>query len=296
MKSQKLYNVFALMMMAAMSVSSCEKMVLSDSAESENQLEGNVVIRVAQFEQTPFDSKTRGEAGDYCTHLCFHIYDDEGTRVKYINQKQEDAGFGSAAFTLDEGHYVLVVVGHSASSNPSFSANEKVSISGKNLGDTFWCCEELEVGADGLEKSLVLKRIVSLLRFIPSDENPATLDQMIFRYKGSRGTFSGLTGYGTTNVAQTVDLEVSPDDTQFEFYMIPSDLENTLSVEISSYGHNASGTVIPLTQKTIDQIPVRRNCVTICRGNLFDNKSSEHTTIITVSIDGEWDEDITLSF
>lgn len=295
MKSKKLCNVLTLVLMAAM-VSSCEKMVPTDGAKSETLQNGNVIIHVSQFEQKPFESRSRGEASDYCTRLCFHIYDEGGTRVKYVNQKQEDAGFGSASFTLDEGRYVLVVVGHNASANPSFSANEKVSISGKNLGDTFWCCEELEVKSDGLEKSLELKRIVSLVRFIPTDENPATLDQMVIKYKGSRGTFNGLTGYGSTDVNQTVDMEVSPDDTQFEFYMIPSALENTLSAEISTYSHSATGSVIPLTQKTIDQIPVKRNCVTICRGNLFDGKSSERSVFITVSIDGEWDEDINLTF
>lgn len=290
-----LCNVFALMMTTTM-LSSCEKMVLSDGAESANGQKGNVVVRVTQFEQTPFNAVTRAEPGDYCSRLCFHVYDDEGVRVNYVNSKQEDEGYGTASFALAEGHYYLVVVGHSASSNPSFSAGEKVSISGKNMGDTFWCCEELEVGEEGLEKSLVLHRIVSLLRFIPSDENPASMDQMIFKYTGSRGTFSGLTGYGTTHAAQTIDLDVSHDDSQFEFYMIPKALRDTLSVGISTYGHNANGAAIPLTEKTIDRIPVKRNSITICRGNLFDNKSSQRPVFITVSVDGEWDEDIHLSF
>ena len=286
-----LCNVLTLMMMAAM-VSSCEKMVLSDGAESGDNQKGNVVVHVTQFEQTPFDARTRAEVGDYCTRLCFHVYNDEGVRVSYVNSKQEDAGFGTASFTLEEGHYYLVVVGHSASSNPSFSANVKVSISSKNMGDTFWCCEELEVGEEGIEKSLVLHRIVSLLRFIPSDSAPANMDQLVFKYTGSRGTFSGLTGYGTTNVAQTIDLDVSSDDRQFEFYMIPKALRDTLSVSISTYEHNA----IPLTEKTISKVPVKRNSITICRGNLFDNKSSAHSVFITVSVDGDWDDDINLSF
>ncbi len=288
-----LYGLFACVM-AAM-VSSCEKMVLSDGAELENQEQGNVVVRVSQFEQTPF-SATRAEASDYCTRLCFHVYGDDGIRVGYVNEKQEDEGFGTASFTLEEGHYWLVVVGHSAASNPSFSANEKVSISGKNLGDTFWCCEELEVGDEGLEKNLVLKRIVSLVRFLPQDACPENMDQLMFKYTGSRGTFNGLTGYGSTHAAQTVDLSVSADDTQFEFYMIPSALRDTLSVKVNSYAHSSNGAVIPLTEKTIDKIPVQRNCITICRGNLFDNQSSQHSVFITVSVDGDWDEDINVSY
>ena len=293
MKSKMLCGLFALMMAAMMS--SCEKMVLADGAESENKEQGNVVVRVAQFEQQPFEA-TRGAAADYCTRLCFHVYGDDGVRVAYVNEKQENEGFGTASFTLEKGHYYLVVVGHSASSNPSFSAGEKVSISGKNMGDTFWCCEELEVGDEGIEKNLVLRRIVSLVRFISQDDAPAGMDQLLIKYTGSRGTFSGLTGYATTTAAQTVDLTVSPDDTQFEFFMIPREQRDTISVKISSYSHNANGNIVPLTDKTIEKVPLRRNCVTICRGSLFDGKSSAHSVFITVSVDGEWDEDINLTF
>ena len=183
MKSKLLYNVFALVMLTA-AMSSCEKMTLSESVQSENDNQGNVVLRVIQFEQTPFDSKTRADVGSVCSRLCFHIYDENGIRVTYTNQKDEDSNFGTASFSLGEGRYILVVVGHSASSNPSFSANEKVSISGSNLGDTFWCCEEFEVGDEEVELSLRLKRIVSLLRFIPSDDKPNNMNQMIFSYKG----------------------------------------------------------------------------------------------------------------
>jgi len=295
MKGKMLCSVLALVVAAVMS--SCEKMVLSEGAESENLKDGNVVVRVSQFEQTSFSAATRAEAGDYCSRLCFHVYGDDGVRVSYVNEKQEDDGFGTASFTLEQGHYYLVVVGHSASSNPSFSANEKVSISGKNLGDTFWCCEELEVGDEGVEKSLVLHRIVSMVRFIPHDDSPEGLDELRIKYTGSRGTFSGLTGYGTTRASQSVDLSVSPDDRQFEFYMIPRAQQDTISVKLSSYRHNSTtGAPIPLTDKTIDRIPVRRNSVTICRGALFDNQSSSKPVFITVSIDGEWDEDINLSF
>ena len=120
MKSKMLSNVFTLMMMTAM-VSSCEKMTLSESAQSEDGEKGNVVLRVTQFEQTPFEAHTRADVGSVCSKLCFHIYGEDGIRVKYVNQKLEDSNFGTASFSLDEGRYTLVVVGHSASSNPSFN-------------------------------------------------------------------------------------------------------------------------------------------------------------------------------
>ena len=295
MRSKLLSNVFTLMMMTA-AVSSCEKMTLSESVESENGEKGNVVLRVTQFEQTPFDAQTRADVWSVCSRLCFHIYGEDGIRVNYVNQKQEDANFGTASFSLSEGRYILVIVGHSASSNPSFSANEKVSISGSNLGDTFWCCEEFEVEEDEIELNLRLKRIVSLLRFIPSDDKPANLNQVIFSYKGSKGSFNGLTGYGSTNTSQTVKLDVDPDDDQYEFYMIPSSDEDQLDIKMSTYYIESDGKIHSLTEKDISQVPVKRNCITICRGSLFDGTSSSQSVFITISVDTDWDENINVTF
>lgn len=287
----KLSNVLALMLMTAV-VSSCEKMTLAEGVESENNAKGNVVLRVTQFEQTPFGANTRADVGSACTRLCFHVYGEDGIRVKYVNQKQEDSNFGTASFSLDQGHYILVVVGHSGSSNPSFSANEKVSISGSNLGDTFWCCETFDVGDDEIELSLVLRRIVSLLRFIPTDERPANMNQMIFSYKGSKGSFSGLTGYGSTNTSQTVTLDVDPDDDQYEFYMIPSSDSDRLDIKLNTNYIESDGRIHNLTEKLISEVPVKRNCITICRGSLFDDTSSSQSVFITISVETEWDKNI----
>ena len=295
MKSKMLSNVFTLMMLTAV-MSSCEKMTLSESAQSENGEKGNVVLRVTQFEQTPFDAQTRAEVGSVCTRLCFHIYGEDGIRVKYVNQKLDESNFGTASFSLEKGKYILVVVGHSASSNPSFSANEKVSISGSNLGDTFWCCKEFEVGSDDVELSLALKRIVSLLRFIPTDEKPKDMNQVIFSYKGSKGSFNGLTGYGSTNTSQTVTLDVEPDAEQYEFYMIPSSDEDRLDIKMNTYYIESDGRIHNLTEKEISQVPVKRNCVTICRGSLFDGTSSSQSVFITISVDADWDENIDVTF
>ena len=295
MKSKMLSNVFTLMMLTAV-MSSCEKMTLSESAQSENGEKGNVVLRVTQFEQTPFDAQTRADVGSVCTRLCFHIYGEDGIRVKYVNQKLDESNFGTASFSLEKGKYILVVVGHSASSNPSFSANEKVSISGSNLGDTFWCCKEFEVGSDDVELSLALKRIVSLLRFIPTDEKPKDMNQVIFSYKGSKGSFNGLTGYGSTNTSQTVTLDVEPDAEQYEFYMIPSSDEDQLDIKMNTYYIESDGRIHNLTEKEISQVPVKRNCVTICRGSLFDGTSSSQSVFITISVDADWDENIDVTF
>ena len=269
---------------------SCEKMNV-EGADDDGSM-ANVVLRIFSIEQVPFSMSTRATVESCCTRLNFHVYNDDGERVDYVNQKIDDSGFGTASFQLEEGHYYLVVVAHSGSKNPSFYVNEKVSISGNDLGDTFWCCEELRVENEKISLNLELERLVSMLRFIPTVTPPADLDHIVFRYKGSKGTFNGLTGYGSTTSTQTVNVSTSSDESQYEFYMIPRDEEDMIDISMMAYNSD----IYPLGGCTIDEVPVKRNCITVCRGNLFDGSNNSASAIIKVTIDDSWGDNTVINF
>ena len=286
MKSQKKCSVFALMMLTALT-SSCEKMVLSESTKVENSGKTNVVLRVRQFEQISLDKLTRAGVGSVCGRLNYAIYDDSGTRVEMVTQKLDDTDFGVASFALEKGDYRLVVVGHNAQNNPSFRANEKVTISGKNLTDTFWGGDELHVGDDDVNMNLFLKRIVAMVRIIPDDAIPEGADSLSIGYKGSRGSFDGRTGYGNTTAQQNVSYILSKSDSQFDFYMIPRAEQDTINLKVETYSP-----IGILTKKEIAKVPVHRNCATICRGNLFDNEVDTNNSTITITVDDTWGDTI----
>lgn len=268
---------------------SCEKMDLTD--DDGGGLEANVVLSIGSIEQVPFPVVTRATIEELCTRLCFHIYDDEGIRVDYVNQKSEEPNFGVASFLLEKGHYYLVVVGHNGSKNPSFSANEKVSISGDNMGDTFWYSEDFEVGDGQVRKELPLRRIVSQLQFVPTVTPPADLDHVVFKYKGSKGTFNGLTGYGSTTASQTVKVYPNGDEQQYSFFMIPRGEEDVIDISMMAYDSEIRG----LGGCSIDEVPVKRDRITICRGNLFDGGINSASVFISVTIDDSWGENIVIN-
>ena len=286
MKSHKNFSVFALMMVAAF-MSSCEKMVLSESTKVENSGKSKVVLRVSQFEQIPLDKMTRAEVGSVCGRLNYAIYDNSGTRVELVTQKSEDTDFGVASFALEKGDYRLVVVGHNAQNNPSFRANEKVTISGKNLTDTFWGGDELRVDNEDVNMNLFLKRIVAMVRIIPEDAIPEGSDSLCIGYRGSRGSFDGRTGYGNTTAQQNVSFKMSKSDSQYDFYMIPRAERDTINLMVETY--SPSGI---LAKKEIAKVPVHRNCATICRGNLFDNAVDTNNSTITITVDDTWGDTI----
>lgn len=291
MKNQflSLLGAFVCGVMVLAGATSCEKMNVEGTEDASGP--ANVVLRVGSIEQVPFPAITRATVESLCTRLNFDVYDDQGMKVDYVNQKATDANFGTASFQLDEGHYYLVVVAHSGSKNPSFYVNEKVTISGSELGDTFWCCEEIEVGDGLVNLNVELKRIVSMLRFIPTVTPPEGMEQIVFKYKGSKGTFSGLTGYGSTTANQTVSVSVDSDESEYEFYMIPRDEEDMIDISMMAY----DGDIRALGGCSIDEVPVKRNCITICRGNLFDGGTNSASVLISVAIDDTWGEDININ-
>ena len=273
---------------------SCEKMNVEGSDDEGSK--ANVVLRVGSIEQVPFPVATRATIGELCSHLCFHIYDDDGVRVDYVNQKVDDERFGVASFLLEAGHYYLVAVGHSGSRNPSFSANERVTISGSELGDTFWCCEDFYVAEDVVNLELVLKRIVSMVRFVSTVTPPENLNKILVKYKGSKGTFNGLTGYGSTTTNQTVDIYPSAEDREYEFYLIPRAEEDEIDVSFKGYYVDDDNVIHSVGGCTIDGVPLKRNSITICSGNLFDDTDRSASVVIKVAIDGSWGENTVLNF
>jgi hypothetical protein len=89
---------------------------------------------------------------------------------------------------------------------------------------------------------------------------------------------------------------VDANDDQYEFYMIPSSDDDLLDIKLSTYYVEGDGRIHSLTEKEISQVPVKRNCITICRGSLFDGTGSSQSVFITISVDTNWDDNIDVTF
>ena len=71
-----------------------------------------------------------------------------------------------------------------------------------------------------------------MVRFIADDKLPDEANELLVKYTGSKGTFSGLTGFATTKASQSIVVEVDASDEYYDFYMIPRDeRENRLGRE-----------------------------------------------------------------
>lgn len=276
------------------SLASCEKPLLTTTTDRQTTAaEGNLTVSVYQIEQTPFNSPTRGiePASAVCTRLNFVIYDEGGQRVEQYNQTADKADFGTCTFQLEEGTYQLVIVGHSATGNPTMTNMAKIQFT-KTTGytDTYLYHSEVAVGEEPLNLSVALHRIASLCRFVLTDDIPADVKQMQFYYTGGSGAFNAATGLGTVNSKQTMTFDVTSGQKQFDLYTFLHTPDDTITLKVSAL--DASGNV--LYEHTFD-VPMKQNHITWLSGAFFAGTSSA-TTITGVTVNTDWAGETHITF
>ena len=267
---------------------SCEKPLMSDQ-EIVNDENGNLTVQVYQIAQVPFSAITRATGTDLCTRLNFAVYDAEGTRVKQLNQVSSDAGFGTASFTLEEGNYQVVVVGHSSNGNPTMTNLGKIQFSNsQGYSDTFFHYETVEIGKEEKKLEVGLERIVSMCRFIIKDAIPEGVAQMQFYYTGGSGAFSAFTGLGSVNSKQLMkyNVQAGATNTNYDLYTILHQEEDAIDLVASAM--DASGNTM---YERKFEVPMKRNRVTTVSGDFFAGSGTggSQNMTITISINGVWD-------
>ena len=276
--------------MMLIATASCEKMNLGENHSSVDDWDANVVVSISQFEQTPFPARTRGETSEFCKRLNFIVYNSAGERKDEKDQTLDDNQFGQAKFALPLGEYRMVILAHSANGNPSVNKDYKINFTNaKGYTDTFFASQKLTVGEDTIHLNMNMKRIVAKVKFIPEDAVPTKADSIRFYYEGGSGTLDAIGGWGVVKSKQIVWIDRSEFEAPFEIYTIPREDSDNLEVTVSSY----QGTDL-LSSKVIENIPIRRNCITTCRGNMFDGKVTKVQFDIT--IDDQWDDPINYRF
>ena len=265
----------------ALLLSNCESPVITDDERMEPQ--GNLKVSIYQIEQTPFSALTRAESGIACSRLNFIVYDESGSRLNQVSQKVEEPGFGTAAFQLEEGIYQLVVVGHSASGNPTTTNLSKIQFTnGTGYSDTFLYYGEVTVGTEQTDWEVSLHRIVSLCRFVITDDIPAEVKKLRFYYTGGSGAFDAATGLGSVASKQSVTFDVQEGQKQFDLYTFLHNPSDNIALKVTAL--DASGS--PLRERDFD-VPMKQNEVTWLTGSYFSGSTSGSTSI-SITINTDW--------
>jgi len=294
-------SIFILALLAA----ACEKPIFDEERASSGSVadaQANVTLHFSPYEQQAF-TRAATPLTDQCTRLSVAIFTADGTKAKAITQKQTDAGFGTAALTLQAGTYKIVAIAHSSTEgNATITSPEKVTFANNKLTDTFYYYGTLTVGTDPIEETLEMTRCVAMLRLTLTDPLSDNISRLKFYYTGGSSTFSPATGYGCVNSKQT-EYRYTTDDQDmpvsvYELYTMPHEQQDVLKLTVTAL--DASGSEVG--EVTMDNIPVTRNKITTWQGALFSGSGTggeggtSSSGGISITLDTEWDGTITYTF
>ena len=288
-------------MLAVVVLASCEKALFDQeetSGDSSGDPNGNLTVSVYQIEQMPFASQdggpethragTRAAVTDYCNRLNFAIYEMDGSRVKQVNQTSDNAGFGTASFSLEEGEYQLVVLAHSSNGNPTMTNPQKIQFSNSTgYTDTFLYYTTVTVTEEHQTLSVSLERIVSMCRFVMNDAIPAGVNKLEFYYTGGSGAFSATTGLGNVNSKQKMTFSVTAGQsgTMYDLYTFLHQQDDDITLTVTAY--DSADNV--LYEREFD-VPMTRRKITRLSGDFFTGDPSASGDVgVTISINGDWD-------
>lgn len=272
---------------------SCEKLQLNNEVSAESK--GNLRVKVFQIEKTPFTTLTRAAtpASDACTRLNFAIYNMDGTRIKQVNQTSTEADFGKASFKLDQGDYLLVVVGHSSNGNPTMTDPTCIKFTNaQGYTDTFICSGTVTIADDPVDYEVSLERIVALCRFVlTDDEIPSDVKKMRFYYTGGSGAFDATTGLGCVNSKQDVKFDITAENKQFDLYTFLHDTEGTIHLTVTALDASS----VEITLREFD-VPMQQNYITWLTGAYFNGSGSSSTDVTKVTVNTDWAGETHITF
>lgn len=273
-------------------MTACEKSVIDDG-DVVTPKDANVILRMMLYEQTPITRST--DITELCSRLNVAIFDADGTKVKSVAQKEDDASFGNVALSLAAGTYKLVVIAHSGEGSATISSTDKVTFPNNKVTDTFYYYGDLVVTDAMQTYDLTLLRAVAMFRLTLTDEAiPSNVAKMKFYYTGGSSTFSPSAGYGCVNSKQTEIRTVTPGVKTFEIFTLPHTEEDVLKITVTALDANDN----TVKEQIFEDVPVTRNQVTSYTGLFFGNSGSgqQNDGNFHFTANPEWDSVNNYSF
>lgn len=277
---------------------SCEKLDLSDYLEEDSY---EVTFNLGQYTINNFDDsganaggakgpmrRSQKAASELGTVVNFAVFQD-GEKVKTVNQKKTDEGFGTIKIALPAGNYQIVALVHSGTGNATVTSTDKITFPNNKVTDTFCHFSDLTV-SESSTKEIALDRVVSKFRFTVEDAIPSDVSQMQFYYTGGSSTLNAENGLGCVNSRQTEIREVSSYSAGqvFEVYTFPHEMQDVLNMTITAL--DASGNEYAV--KSLPDIPVEYQKVTNCSMPFFSGSSGSQGASLTLYGDDAWKGEI----
>ena len=243
---------------------------------------------------------TRGTVsiGDYFSRLAVQLFDQDGNKVfsQSKTQTRNDDDFGTLNVGLTAGTYTVVAVGHSSPVTPTIKSTELVQFTAKDgvkNSDTFCHYGQVTVNEDGGYHELKMNRLTAMVMLSFTDETmPDNFAGLKVEYMGGSANFNPSTSEGCTKSSQS-ETRLNR-ATQYHVFTFPYlSTEGVLKVTLSALDANQD----VLTTKVLTDVPITRNRITKCTGQLFgEGEFDINQTTFGISVNDDWDGEIEYHF
>lgn len=273
-------------LMTVLLLTGCEKALVDGEDVS---LDGNVILNLSIYDQIPFSTRSVQDIALLSSRVNVAFFQD-GTKVKTVSQKADDASFGKVGLTLAEGVYQVVVIAHNSSGSATITSPEKVTFPSNVVTETFYYEGELTVTSAQQTYELQLRRAVSMFRLELTDELPAEAAKIRFYYTGGSSTFSPATGYGCVNSRQTVMMQIEDGQQVFEIYTFPHEDNDVLKITVTVYDINEN----ILKETVLEGVPVTLDKITVYTTSLWGGGGGTSSSAgISMTAESDWAGTIT---
>ena len=280
-------NQKSTLLLAVLLLTACEKVVLDD--------DGGTHLR---FIPTTADTRGTVSVGDYFSCLAVQLFDQDGNKVfsQSKTQTRDDDDFGTLNVGMKAGTYTVVAVGHSSPVTPTIKSTELVQFTAKDgvkNSDTFCHYGQVTINEDGGYHELKMNRVTAMITFEFTDAAmPEGFAGLKVEYTGGSANFNPSTGEGCTKSSQTETRQNRA--TQYHVFTFPYlSTEGVLKVTLSALDANQN----VLTTKVLTDVPITRNRITKCTGQLFGEGDFDiKQTTFGISINDDWDGEIEYHF
>ena len=263
-----------------------------------------VCVELNQFKYLSNPLTKADAATGTVSQIAFKAFDADGAEVYAATQTADDTDFGTLNFELAPGAYTFVAVGNKLGSNAPQGA--MVSISSVNQAtlpealptDVFSLTEAVTIEPrTPFTTSMTLPRVMSQFRLVMTDilpANVATFELIANPDVAAADAFASfdpadgslLTERRWTKSAN-VSASAGRQSISFSLNMLLGSDQEEADITVNAY--DAAGSLV--TTLTLQDVPMKRNRVTVATGALFNAGSSQ-----TLSFLADWSDPYEMTF
>ena len=269
--------------MMAMMMTACHK----DNNMNDNALVP-VKVTVSDFTISQEDfpgAKTSPASYSGVKAMTLAFFDAQGNAVYNTTQLRADnttyTTFGEFELSLPLGSYTMVALGYGSEQPITLSSATAATYTADRVRETFVASQAVNVtSTNPLTLNAELSRVVSKVIVRSTDNRPAGVDSVRVTFAAGGKGVNPQTGLSTTNSGLTncvaISTGVGAASSTISYLFLNTDPQ-TMNITVETIKTN--GTVY--STRTVTDVPLQRNKVTVLRGPMYSNASGASFTLST---------------